>query len=419
MGNFRQHITCSTVTGIVLGGVGYSFGLPLPTCLLSAGLCSIAGMFPDIDSDTSRSFQECIYLAAGIAAVLFVQRLRQLTIEPDIIMLGGGAMLLFVRFGVGELVKKTTSHRGMFHSIPAAVFAGQITYFLATGITEERIFKAFAISSGYLSHLILDEICSVDSNGHVKKSFGTALKWFDLKKKRATLILYTMVISMGVTMFNDSEFDASAKQLISDGKNMKLTDTIHEVKENFKTVIQQEAAAYLAKEKNKEKNKDTASSVTESLLPQVSVSEVDHERHLFSRRQRRIDRAPTTAAGSETSSIPSPVSSPVFPANLQNVSQNVSQTDSQTVSQNILPTINSQINSQTDTQTSFSKQEFSSHSVAQPTLPPTLPATLPPNLSATLPQSSSPNIFGTDFRNRDNYHNFSLPSREPATVILP
>ncbi|MDR1141922.1 MAG: metal-dependent hydrolase [Planctomycetaceae bacterium] len=377
VGNFRQHVTCSTITGIVLGGVGYySFGLPLPTCLLSAGLCSIAGMFPDIDSDTSRSFQECIYLAAGIAAVLFVQRLRQLMIEPDLVLFGGGAMLLFVRFGVGELVKKATSHRGMFHSIPSAVFAGQITYFLSTGTPEERIFKAFALSSGYFSHLILDEICSVDSNGRVKKSFGTALKWFDPKKKGTTLILYTMVIGMGITVFNDSndsndsKANGSIKQFALDNANTKLTDTINEVKETFKTVIQQEAAAYLAKEKNNEAAASTLP-VTEPLPPRISVSNDDHDRHLFSRKQRRNDRVPAIAVGSETA-----VMTPLQPT---------------------LPAISSK---QESLKQEYSKQEFQYG-------------------SAIPPSSPLPEVLGTDFKNHGNYRNFALPNREPATVILP
>jgi hypothetical protein len=347
--------------------VGYSFGLPLPTCLFSAGLCSIAGMFPDIDSDTSRSFQECIYLVAGITAVMFVQRLRQLTIEPDIIMLGGGAMFLFVRFGVGGLIKKTTSHRGMLHSIPAAVFVGQITYFLSTGTPEERIFKAFAITSGYFSHLILDEICSVDSNGRVKKSFGTALKWFDPKKRGTTLVLYAMVIGMGITMFNDPEVNSSAKQFVSDSTNVKFTNAINEVKETFKTVIQQEAAAYLAKEKNKE----SIFPVTELLpLPTSVPSENDknenHDKHLFSRRQHRIDRVPSIATGSETGLM------------------------------TVLPPVS---------QASSSKQEFQD-SVSQPFL---LPVS---------PQFSTPEVLGTGFRTHGNYRNFVLPNHEPATIIV-
>ncbi|MDR1963404.1 MAG: metal-dependent hydrolase [Planctomycetaceae bacterium] len=355
MGNFRQHITCSTITGIALGGVGYSFGLPVPTCLLSAGLCSIAGMFPDIDSDTSRSFQECIYLAAGIAAVLFVQRLRHISIDPDLVLVGGAAMFLFVRFGIGELVKKTTSHRGMFHSIPAAIFSGEIVFFLSTGTSEERIFKAFALSSGYLSHLILDETCSVDSNGRVKKSFGTALKWFGTKKIPANLILYAFIIGMGMTAFQNSEIGETAKQFVlvvpevandaeSDNKlNEKLNEKINEVKNNFQTLIQQEAAAYLTK---KEKTV-LSDSEPRPLVQQISVSTGDDERRLFSRKQRR----PVSGSESNTAT----------------------------------------------TRTPLSPQ---------------------PEFQYDLP-SSSDGVFGTDFRKRNNYQNFMLPNREPATVVLP
>lgn len=226
MGNFKQHVTCSTVTGIVIGGIAYQFGFSLPTCLLSAGLCSMAGMLPDIDSDSSRSFQECIYFAAGLCAVLFVDRLRQFSIDRDMIMLSGAMMFLFVRFGVGDMIKKMTAHRGMFHSIPAAVFSGQIVFFLTTGTIEERIFKGFALSAGYLSHLILDEICSIDSTGkqlRLKKSFGTALKFYDGKRMGITMALYGAIGFMGILVVGNPEalgdFDAVEEKLLAEIKS--------------------------------------------------------------------------------------------------------------------------------------------------------------------------------------------------------
>jgi membrane-bound metal-dependent hydrolase YbcI (DUF457 family) len=346
VGNFRQHITCSTVTGIALGGVGYAFGLPLPTCLLSAGLCSIAGMFPDIDSDTSRSFQECIYLVAGISAVLFAQRLRQLSIEPDIVMLGGGTMLLFVRFGIGELVKRTTTHRGMFHSIPAAIFSGQITFFLSTGTIEERIFKAFALSSGYLSHLILDEMCSVDSNGRVKKSFGTALKWGDTKKMSATLVLYVLLVCSGIAAFNNPEIGKMAKQFASEKLNEEINNVNNRIVTNGQKTT--ETTNHPQTFAHQEQTIDQNSNIvvipnTETVQPRVSVSPESHDRYLFSRRQHR---APSIAVGSET-------------------------------------------------------------------------ATMTPLLPQSSVLSASPELLGTDVRNRGNYRNFALPNREPASIILP
>ncbi len=165
MGSFTQHITCSTVTGIVLGGIAYHTGFSIPTCLLAGGLCSVAGMLPDIDSDTSRSFQECIYLAAGLATILWVHRLLQFNLSQDIIVLNGAGIFLFVRYAVGGFVKKVTSHRGMIHSIPAAVLAGELLFFISAGSTPERLLKAFALTLGYFSHLVLDEYFSIDSTG--------------------------------------------------------------------------------------------------------------------------------------------------------------------------------------------------------------------------------------------------------------
>ena len=58
---------------------------------------------------------------------------------------------------------------------------GEAAFLLASGDTLYlRLFIGGAVMLGYLSHLVLDEIWSVEwSHGlHLKKSFGTALKLF-------------------------------------------------------------------------------------------------------------------------------------------------------------------------------------------------------------------------------------------------
>jgi hypothetical protein len=77
-----------------------------------------------------------------------------------------------------------TVHRGMFHSIPALlIFTGLA--FLICGSTNLhlRYFKACGVFIGVFSHLMLDEIYSIEWAGgrwRFKKSFGTALKlWSD------------------------------------------------------------------------------------------------------------------------------------------------------------------------------------------------------------------------------------------------
>src|SRR5688500_4290560 len=50
MAGFKTHITTSTVLGVGYGvGAHMLYGVPIPTCALAAGLCSVSGMLPDID----------------------------------------------------------------------------------------------------------------------------------------------------------------------------------------------------------------------------------------------------------------------------------------------------------------------------------------------------------------------------------
>ena len=50
MPGFREHITGSTIVGIGYGTAAWYVGeIPPLTCLLGAGLCSVAGMLPDLD----------------------------------------------------------------------------------------------------------------------------------------------------------------------------------------------------------------------------------------------------------------------------------------------------------------------------------------------------------------------------------
>ena len=206
MGNFQQHITCSTATGIAIGGAAYFFGFEPPACLVAAGLCSFAGMLPDIDSDSSKSFRECIYLAAGIGCILTVSRLRQHDdIDTDFALFGGAMVLLFIRFGIGAWIKSVTVHRGMIHSIPMAILSGQLTFFIVTGTIEERFLKAAALTVGFLSHLILDEIFSIDSTGaklRLKKSFGSALKWSNPQKPAPVAVIYAAILCLGFVGFS-------------------------------------------------------------------------------------------------------------------------------------------------------------------------------------------------------------------------
>jgi membrane-bound metal-dependent hydrolase YbcI (DUF457 family) len=186
MAGFKTHITTSTLIGVGYGaGAYFLYGVPWPSCALAAGLCGVSGMLPDMDSGPGRPLKESLSFAAAVVSTMLVDRFQQFDFTMESIILAAVAVYLLVRFGLAALLERFTVHRGMFHSLPAAVVFGEIAFLLASGETGVRCFKAGAVVLGYLSHLILDELYSIQwVRGRMafKKSFGTALKLFSRKR---------------------------------------------------------------------------------------------------------------------------------------------------------------------------------------------------------------------------------------------
>jgi len=183
MAGFKTHITISSVLGIGYGGAAYlNYGMPWPTCVLAGGLCGVSGMLPDIDSDSGTPLRESMAFAAAVAPMMLLHRFQRMGMSHELMILAAAAIYLLIRFGAAALLKHCTVHRGMFHSLPAAVIFGEIAFLLASGDDLRlRAYKAGAVVLGYLSHLVLDEVCSFEwrrGRFRLKYSFGTAMKLF-------------------------------------------------------------------------------------------------------------------------------------------------------------------------------------------------------------------------------------------------
>jgi hypothetical protein len=99
----------------------------------------------------------------------------------------------------------------MWHSLPAAAICGMIAFLV---ISNEdigiRFFKTSAVVLGFLSHLVLDEVWSVDfkkGSYRFKSSFGTALKLWG-NNRLANGIAYSMLLVIGVLVYQDQGFMA-------------------------------------------------------------------------------------------------------------------------------------------------------------------------------------------------------------------
>jgi len=183
MADFKTHVTTSTVCGLALGSAAY-FGseYPLDQCILATGLCSVSGMLPDLDSDNGVPIRETFAFGAAAIPMMLVDRFQHMGLTVEQMVISGMLIYIGIRFGVSRIFKRFTVHRGMWHSIPAAMVAAIFTFLICSCVDVRlRLLKAFAVFLGFCSHLILDEIYSIDFNGRrvrIKKSLGTAMKFW-------------------------------------------------------------------------------------------------------------------------------------------------------------------------------------------------------------------------------------------------
>ena len=185
MANYREHITVSTLVGlgyglgtVVLGGFSWVQGA------LAGWIAAVGGLLPDLDLPTSRPVRELFGLVAVIGPLLVVGPLLHLArveATSETILLALIVTSLAVRFGAPELIRVFAKHRGMFHSLPAMLIAAEVVYLAYPNrLVSVRLVMAGAVAAGFLSHLLLDELYSVQvKNGKLrtKASFGTAVKW--------------------------------------------------------------------------------------------------------------------------------------------------------------------------------------------------------------------------------------------------
>ena len=208
MANYREHITVSALVGLSYGfGAVVLGGYSLVQGSLAGWLAAIGGMLPDLDLPTSKPVKELFGLVASVGPLLVVAPLFRMlgwTATGETLLLALVVMYLAVRFGAAELITLISTHRGMFHSLPAMLIAAEVVY-LAFPNTQMnvRLLMAGGIALGFLSHLVLDEMYSLEwANGRLrmKSSSGTALKVVG-NKFIPNVVTYALVMLLTYAVF--------------------------------------------------------------------------------------------------------------------------------------------------------------------------------------------------------------------------
>ena len=194
MADFKAHTSVGTLWELLLGTVSVISDF----CSLIGGivilfLAATSSAAPDIDSDTGRP-RELVLSFLGIAIpIVLLFNISDSTSSENIL---AATLISFflVRYILGYLLAKFTVHRGLWHSIPAAVLCSEITYLLFFDLpVKVRLLYALSVLGGFISHLLLDEMYSVKVLAlDTKRSFGTALK-FTGPSKLQTFLLYFLI----------------------------------------------------------------------------------------------------------------------------------------------------------------------------------------------------------------------------------
>lgn len=184
---FREHIGYGALVAVcVVVGV-YSYALLTDWVFLSLlfGVTIVGSFLPDVDSDSGMPFFLIFGTIAACATGVVLFYTLQETSDWRYIVSISTAALFFFWFVVGGIIKKMTHHRGIYHSIPAALIASLGIYLIAERFNfphETPLILGAGMLVGYLTHLVLDELhAGITLDGipfNPKSSLGGALKMF-------------------------------------------------------------------------------------------------------------------------------------------------------------------------------------------------------------------------------------------------
>jgi hypothetical protein len=209
--DFKTHLSVASLGSSIAATMLFAAAIASPQeVLLYFTLGVVGGLLPDIDSDSSLTVRLLFTFIATLISflVMFKQRADNTVMELFIIW---AASFIFIKIFIFSLFTKLTVHRGIIHSIPAAVAFGCMA---AIGLNRVFHFNDFVswmaggfVFSGSILHLILDELCGLNFlTLKTKKSAGTAFKFGSIKHFKETIAIYMLIAVLFVAMPSHTRF---------------------------------------------------------------------------------------------------------------------------------------------------------------------------------------------------------------------
>ena len=202
MAQLQAHVTFSALTAVGYASAGVViFGVSTEISILAAIILLIAGLLPDIDGGAGIPARELGGLIAAVAPIAVLRNFPEVhaggMVRISLVVI---ASYFLTRLIVVRFLQKATVHRGMIHSVPAAIICGELVYLLYRDVFwYDRMYLAVGAFLGFLSHLLLDAYHNFDLLGKV---LGSSEKKPGAMKVIGptfglTCILYTGVAVLG------------------------------------------------------------------------------------------------------------------------------------------------------------------------------------------------------------------------------
>jgi membrane-bound metal-dependent hydrolase YbcI (DUF457 family) len=201
----RSHLTVSTFCALAYCGIGIVlWGIGIDLVLLAAILVVIGGMLPNVDSGPgSEPGKKLIGFVGALAPLIIISAFPEFR-SASIARL---ALLVIISFFVAQHVSSWIlgsffTHRGLLHSIPAAIIIFEVGYLIFFDLPpSRRLYLGGAAFVGFASHLILDAMLNVDLVGNKEKK--TPVLKLAGPSWQSTFALYSTLLVLGWFVLKD------------------------------------------------------------------------------------------------------------------------------------------------------------------------------------------------------------------------
>lgn len=224
MANFNTHLSVAAIASGLISTLALQVGFVNPQdAMLLILMGTIGGILPDIDLHYSHPSRIIFSMLGMIFAFIWVLSAEN-SLSVSELWVVGIIIYCAIRYGLWKIFNLYTKHRGAIHSVAAAALSMLLTTVISFHVYDKNDFTSwligFVVFIGFIIHLLLDELYSVDfMNRRIKRSFGTALKLVDMRYAYTSSLIVALCIGLyfitpSATSFADTLLSTETYQLI-------------------------------------------------------------------------------------------------------------------------------------------------------------------------------------------------------------